>query len=307
MTGDEPMTSLRQKIWKARYRWASFRQFRGSSRQGFVRFQGRGDLFVPTDDKRGRWILASHGVTQPRANIIWKVLHETFDPTIIVDCGANYGEFTFTLRLTAQQRLHLFECNPLVIPYLQKSLASHRHQDRITLHEVAVSDAAGTMEFFFRPQWSGTSSLGALTQPRSEEIREATEVRKADVPVETTDAVLRKSLSSDDSLIMKVDVEGHEYRAIKGAAETLRSVKGFALITEIDKDYAQAHGSNSADLLGLLSELGIVKYIDPKGRIRELSSEVDLPNHCDILVFSRNWAERDLRFTPQQRFVAKID
>ncbi|MDQ1426186.1 MAG: hypothetical protein QOD72_3684, partial [Acidimicrobiaceae bacterium] len=126
----------------------------------------------------------------------------------LVDVGANAGPYAL---LGAQLGRHViaFEPNPHVATGLRRLLGP-----RGVVHEVALSDAAGSAAFFV-PYEGATeiSTRGSLEQSAHVEF----ERQRIDVQLATLD-----SFDLRDVALIKVDVEGHEWPVMSGAQETIR-------------------------------------------------------------------------------------
>lgn len=126
-----------------------------------------------------------------------------------VDMGAHRGDILRHMVTLAPAGIHhAFEA----LPHLAASLRIHFPGVRV--HEVAVSDASGDADFMYvenAPAYSGLRRrIYDRPDPRVVTIR---------VPVATVD----ERLPADQPIaFMKIDIEGGEYHAIKGASRTIR-------------------------------------------------------------------------------------
>ncbi len=127
---------------------------------------------------------------------------------IAVDVGANYGFYSFHLA-RIYRRVVAFEPNP----HAAAPLKAWR-QPAVTLHEVALSDAQGSATLRIPTvqgrDMSGWASLDAVRIP------EAHAVSSIEVRTRTLD-----SYELDDVGFLKIDVEGHELRVLRGARATV--------------------------------------------------------------------------------------
>lgn len=117
---------------------------------------------------------------------------------VAVDCGAHVGYWS--RRLAADfESVIAFEAEP-------SHAACHRRNvpaAHVTLHEVALSNHNGTVNFVTTLLNSGMSHVSEQGEPR---------------PCRTLDSY---NLHSVD--LIKIDVEGHELAVLEGAAQTIQS------------------------------------------------------------------------------------
>ncbi|WP_329103589.1 FkbM family methyltransferase [Micromonospora sp. NBC_01699] len=176
-------------------------------------------------DIRGVLLAMYNGNLDRSAVATWRRLAGELRPTVALDIGANYGEVAFSTRYHRRLRqLHLVEPNPVVLRRLRETVR-HTAEDypQIVLHEGAASDEAGTARLNFHKH-SGVSSL-RLPSDRG-------------VSVDCFRLDERITLEPDDSLLFKIDVEGHELAALEGMAGLLRgrTVAGICEVMHADDE-----------------------------------------------------------------------
>ncbi|MFK3983617.1 FkbM family methyltransferase [Micromonospora sp. NPDC050397] len=176
-------------------------------------------------DIRGVLLAMYNGNLDRSAVATWRRLATELRPTVALDIGANYGEVAFSTRYHDGLRaLHLVEPNPVVIRMLRETLR-HNGADYpdIVLHEGAASDTAGVARLNFHKH-SGVSSL-RLRSDRG-------------VSVDCFRLDERVTLAPDDTLLFKIDVEGHELAALEGMSGLLhgRRVAGICEVMHADEE-----------------------------------------------------------------------
>ncbi|MFT7388531.1 MAG: FkbM family methyltransferase [Candidatus Endobugula sp.] len=149
----------------------------------------------------------------------------------IFDVGSNYGQFSFGVYpLHDDQMLHVFEPNPRLFSSLEKTISENDIDlQRVIVNSAAVSEVSGSLSFAVNESWSGSSSL---------------EVDGSES--ENTTMITVKAYSLDDycienhidikskSVVIKIDVEGSDLKALYGAKEILSKCSSYLLIIELD-------------------------------------------------------------------------
>lgn len=175
-----------------------------SRSSGMIRNQAGVIIHADPADDRAALLLRARGNLDRHAIAAWRRLADELRPTVAIDVGTNYGEVAFSSRPPGLREVHLVEPNPGVLPWLRLTIddASRKGFPAVVLHDGAASDTPGTALLRVTTGYSGTSSLGA---PGDEGI-----------PVRCfrLDDVIR--LADDDTVLFKVDVEGHELAALRG-------------------------------------------------------------------------------------------
>jgi FkbM family methyltransferase len=178
----------------------------------------------PTDS-RGVLLAVYNGNLDRSAVATWRRLVNEIRPTVALDVGANYGEVSFSTRYhNGLRELHLVEPNPAVLLRLRETVQrAAGDYPSIVLHAGAASGAAGSARLNFH-EHSGIASL----QVQSD--------RGVLVDCFRLDERIR--LRSDDSLLFKIDVEGHEQAALEGMAGLLhgRKAAGICEVMHADED-----------------------------------------------------------------------
>lgn len=127
--------------------------------------------------------------------------------SVALDIGANIGVCSYAM-LRRAGAVHAFEPHPTCVSVL-RALAAR--QPRLSVHDVALSDAEGSLRFYV-PVVDGR------------EVTEATSLQPIEAPSRTIEAAVRSVDSFDfrDVSVIKIDVEGHEDAVLRGAENTLR-------------------------------------------------------------------------------------
>lgn len=137
----------------------------------------------------------------------------------VIDGGANWGVHTLYLaRLTGiTGRVHAFEPHPLVIEELRCNV-SLNSLSQVTVHQCGLLDADSELPFVF----------GAAT--KSSHIAAANETgQTVVVPCRTLDSMV-VGMGLESLRLIKLDVEGAESRALRGAKDTIARFRPHLII-----------------------------------------------------------------------------
>ncbi len=105
---------------------------------------------------------------------------------------------------------------------------------------------------------------------------------KFNIEIDTIDRLLEPfAMTSVD--ILKMDIEGSETRALRGATRTLEKFRPTILV-ELNEKALSACGSSSHEVKMLLSDLGYRGWIIERSRLREIA-DPKAAHGCDECLF----------------------
>jgi FkbM family methyltransferase len=164
----------------------------------------------------------------------------------VLDLGANIGYFSVLASGLVGNRgqLHAFEPAPTCFTRLKKNLAAFSWAH---VHSIAVGDEPGTARFHFSHKGNETG-WGSLLPDDNVSAQEIT------VPVLTLDTWAHNQAIRRVDLI-KMDLEGAEYRAIKGA-EALLCQHRPLVVAELNEVCLRRDHRTPEDVLSLLRAAG---------------------------------------------------
>ncbi|MGE6786758.1 FkbM family methyltransferase [Ensifer adhaerens] len=167
---------------------------------------------------------------------------------VFVDVGANIGYFTVLVAAKAgtAARVFAYEPNPRLIPIMKKSIDANWSAAPVTLHEAAASDETGSATLFIPTSKGGNASM-AYAKDGAEVI----------VPMVTLDETLPADLVVD---LMKIDIEGFELFALKGANRTIERNPSIKIVLEWSLDQTEAAGVDPKEIANFFTERGFLPF-----------------------------------------------
>jgi FkbM family methyltransferase len=200
---------------------------------------------------------------------------------IAIDVGANVGYHTLAMASAVGSRghIHAFEANPEIMRLLRATIAVNG-LDRVSLYESAALDKPGTVTLVTAPEHYGS---GHVINDALSPGRDGAYSISVDVPAVTLDGVLADRVDHAD--LIRMDIEGSEPLALRGAETLIRRSPKLKIITE----WSVGMMSYRADIRGFvdwLVELGFGFWlIEPGGALTSLapSALLELP-HRDVLL-----------------------
>ena len=129
-----------------------------------------------------------------------------------IDVGANVGQYTFhAAKHLRHAKLVAIEANPFLIPVLERTVENLRAQDsphnEYEIRAAAVSDVPGELEFY------------VSKYPTLSSVFPKGQTERVSVPTVALDEFYRAGVRT----VIKIDVEGAEYRAIRSGSRFLKS------------------------------------------------------------------------------------
>jgi FkbM family methyltransferase len=161
---------------------------------------------------------------------------------VVIDGGANVGGFALTAASVVgpEGAVHAVEAAPGTTELLRRNVAANPRYT-IHVHELALADVEGELEFTAFEAGSGISSLASSHGGTVVNVRA------------TTLDALTASLPRVD--LVKLDLEGAELRALQGARRLL-SERRPALMIELEPDHLERQGGSIRALELLLQDAG---------------------------------------------------
>jgi FkbM family methyltransferase len=189
-----------------------------------------------------------------------------------VDLGANVGFYTFLARSIIGQkgRVFAFEPYPRNAELIRASIGENSFHNNVTLVQAAVSDKNGKASFYLSPDASSEHSLLELEFRYDDAQKEKglgkgqQEKRAITVDVVTVDDYFEKKIGDTKVDVIKMDIEGSEYRAFKGMSnKVLRDNDRMILMLEFWPNGFRKDNHDPYEFLETLAKSGFdIQFID---------------------------------------------
>jgi FkbM family methyltransferase len=192
------------------------------------------------------WIISSD-VSEPSIVALFQAISKTFQPKVFFDIGANLGYYSWLLLSDSQEiQCYLFEPDPTNADCIRKTI---KHAGLTAkLFQFAVSDENGEAEFAIDALSGATGTL-EVENCRFNEIQYGSNAQIIHVKQVVLDELFfQEQLSAPD--LIKIDVEGAEYKVLAGAQKLIEKCQPLLII--------ECLSEKTRDLLSWLQSLGYI-------------------------------------------------
>lgn len=201
-----------------------------------------------------------HGEPPLRLRPQYRAVGEDCEPTVfaalksganaggvVLDVGANIGMYSLLMARWVGESGHVYAFEPAPEPLqaLREHVSLNDLSDRIEVIGQAVSDASGEATFYAH----ASNGENSLNPDYAKRVSVAEAVR---VPVTTIDEFCRDR--EIRPTLLKIDIEGFEFHALHGAAETLSKYRPTVII-ELHPHIWPEIGLTSEQAVAILLEL----------------------------------------------------
>jgi FkbM family methyltransferase len=169
------------------------------------------------------------------------MLHFLDESDVFIDVGANMGCYSI-LSSMAKARTFSFEPVPETFKILKRNIELNRAEGVITLFNNGVSDTEGKLLFS-----TEHNTINHVVTDKSIASVEVSVVRLDDI------------INLASPALLKIDVEGYEYFALKGAIDLLKSPLLKGIIIELNGS-GQRFGIDDKQIDSLLNEYGFSPF-----------------------------------------------
>ena len=180
-----------------------------------------------------------------------------------IDAGANIGLFTLLALSVVGEKghVHAFEPNPLVSAMLRESLALNA-ADNVTVHDIGLSDVEGSAAFYTDGDDCTSHIVASLSGAENQIQVNRLDRLLVDIPY----------------AMMKLDIEGYEPFAIRGASLWTKTQNPPVMLVEMS-GYSKQYGISTSDFIEELDRIGYFTAVyDPDSReIRKTKKPWEVP------------------------------
>ena len=190
---------------------------------------------------------------------------------VVVDIGSNIGEITLfaAKRVGRSGKVFAFEANADISTRLKSNVVQNNFPQVIIVQQ-GVSDHVGEAPIFISSRHfsDGSRNSGLATLYASEERSQLLNT----IPLTTLDAYLKHE-APERIDIVKIDIEGAELPALRGARRVLEQYLPW-LIVEVQAETCAAAGYAQGDILSFLAGFGYkFENIGRKGKTQPVTVE----------------------------------
>jgi FkbM family methyltransferase len=175
---------------------------------------------------------------------------------LVLDVGANKGEW-IQHALQINRKLTGYALEPA--PSTFTTLVSHVHCDRLHAHQLALSDAAGTLSLWFSEAHHDMTSVVNW----SEQHPDPGKVSQIRVPCLTGDRFCEEQRIKHIDFL-KIDAEGHDFAVLRGFEKKLRSNDVDWIQFEYN-EFSFRAGSSLRQIFSFLSDDFLIGRLLPNG------------------------------------------
>ncbi|MFK7769241.1 MAG: FkbM family methyltransferase [Mariniblastus sp.] len=190
------------------------------------------------------------GIFEPSLTNFMTTVIKPEDTT--VDVGSNFGWFATLMAVKSSKNI-CYEPAKRIAGILKENIALNA-MDNITVREVAIGSEPGEVTFVIEGDPERESALGYVATEGDDVANNTTET----VKVVTLDEDLAQH--KGEISLMKVDCEGFEHEAFKGAKNLLTCDNPPVFITEANREALGRSGTNREDMCALLKQYGYTLY-----------------------------------------------
>jgi len=195
-------------------------------------------------DLKPRDIISGHiaftGRYEPKLSRM--IRQSALEGGLFVDVGANMGYFSLLwASARPDNRVVAVEASPRVVALLSNNIARNGYEESVRIIPKAVSDRAGTIRFATGPE--DQTGWGGILPDGPDGI---------EVPAIRLD----EELAGQDIAVLKIDIEGADALALKGAEGLLREKRIGRIFFESNPSRAAELGLSIEGLIGLVTDSG---------------------------------------------------
>ena len=199
-------------------------------------------------------------ITEEHESEIFDIIRSTVGPDkVFFDIGCHYAWFSIAWLSSGGEFVEAFEPSQVNGKIINETIKKNSYSSNLRLHDFALGDKAMTSKLYMFP---GDSSRNYVQDSNSRTNFNDSN-RLKDIEIKSIDDLYYNDLLKKPDLI-KIDVEGFEYRVIKGAKRLLKEISPKVVIEIHDVE-------NGLLVSNFMSKIGYsMKILGYKGRNKNL-------------------------------------
>lgn len=201
-------------------------------------------------------------------------LNQKFKFDLFMDVGANVGQHSlFAVVRASIPKAVAFEASPKIFFRLKKNIELNNLAEKISPYNLAILDRHGSVSI----------NMPNISNNGTGYVHDCKEDEVSIKAIPLNDFVDR--VRPYKKILIKIDVEGAEFRVLKGAHKLFSANKVEAVIVEIIKENLMRFGNDCAQLFNLLTvDYGLNGYlISVSGRLIRVTNYDALPTASEVL------------------------
>jgi FkbM family methyltransferase len=219
-------------------------------------------------------------------NALLLLRRSRYSPRIIIDAGANVGNWTRTARSVFHHgTIHLVEPQPACRGALDDL---SRRTPGLTVHPIALTEPGIHQVWIVGGGETGGGTGGRVARPGEREPR------AVECPATTLDGRVADRVVREDRALLKLDLEGHELTALQGARRLLDVVE----VLLMERQFININDNGLpvfADVVGFLRGRGFEPYdfaclLQRPRDLRLCMGDVVFVRRDSALLADRSWA-----------------
>jgi FkbM family methyltransferase len=197
------------------------------------------------------------------------------DASVVFDIGANAGIYSLAAAaVRPEATIHAFEPTPEIAERLRKALASNGLH-RVQVHEAAVSRRSGSASLVrYRGDFGTNGGMNYITTAPPDS--QTSPVRT----VSLDDFCDEQAIDRID--LLKMDIQGHEPRALEGAARLLSRGKIGTIFTELNWAAEGVADCPASEAVRILDDAGY-RFSEPRPQLHWRKSGTWMRALSDVL------------------------
>jgi FkbM family methyltransferase len=206
---------------------------------------------------------------------------------VFFDIGANIGSYSVLASGVVGAKSIAIEPIPETFSFLLSNISLNLLNKRVNCFNLGATDNGCILSF--------TNNLGTMNHVIQDEYS-VPHINKVDVEAKRIDDIL----PCEEVTIMKIDVEGYEYKVLNGATKRLANEKLLAIIIEINGNHLR-YMFNNIEIHNLLISFGFC-LVDYSPLLRQINRIDLVQSKTDNLIYVRSPDEVNKRLNIKKNF-----